>query len=252
MSVEKNSCAGKWKDGKSTMKQESEEKTIKELFQRLKQEDERSAPSFADSWAAARSRLETRGQSVRAQASNWPRWSLAAVAAILIAFGFIIYRAIQNRPPKTDSVITEKESPKTNDVITDKTAASEPSVETKEQVVKKKLGPRRGLRAPRPWRHGLGRHDLTRHNWSLLDEPIITYSMPVYEKRDEYATDVVPLSYGGVQKPMESGEVIRMEMPRSALIAFGLPVNVDRADAPVKAELLLGEDGMARAIRFLR
>ena len=172
---------------------------------------------------------------------------MAAVAAILIAFGFIIYHAIQNRPPKTDSVITEKESPKTNDVITDKAAAPEPSVETKEQVVKKKLGPRRGLRAPRPWRHDLGRH-----NWSLLDEPIITYNIPVYEKRGEYATDFIPLSYGGVQKPMESGEVIRMEMPRSALIAFGLPVNVDRADAPVKAELLLGEDGMARAIRFLR
>ena len=68
------------------MKQEQEETTIKELLQRLKQEDERRAPSFADSWAAARSRLETRDQSVRAQASNWRRWSLAAVAAILIAF----------------------------------------------------------------------------------------------------------------------------------------------------------------------
>jgi hypothetical protein len=234
------------------MKQESEEKMIKELFQRLKQEDERGASSFADSWAAARSRLETRGQSVRAQASNWPRWSLAAAAAILIAFGFISYLAIQNRPPKTGSVITEKESPKTNDVITEKAAAHEPSVETKEQVVKKKLGPRRGSRAPRQWRPDPGRHNLTRHNSSLLDEPIITYNIPVYEKRDEYATEFVPLSYGGVQKPMESGEVIRVEMPRSALIAFGLPVNVDRADAPVKAELLLGEDGMARAIRFLR
>jgi hypothetical protein len=41
-------------------------------------------------------------------------------------------------------------------------------------------------------------------------------------------------------------------MPRSALIAFGLPVNVEHADAPVNAELLLGEDGMARAIRFVR
>jgi hypothetical protein len=144
-------------------------------------------------------------------------------------------------------VITEKESPKTNDVITDKTAAPEPTVKTKEQAVKKKFGPRRGSRAPRPWRHDLGRH-----NWSLLDEPIFTYNIPVYEKRGEYATDFIPLSYGDVQKPMESGEVIRMEMPRSALIAFGLPVNVDRMDAPVKAELLLGEDGMARAIRFLR
>lgn len=212
------------------------------MFQRLKQEDERRAPSFADSWAATRSRLETRDQSVRAQASNWRRWSLAAVAAILIAFGFIVYRAIRNEPQKATSVITEKESQKSGGVIREKAPAPKLSVKSKEQVVKEKLGTRRGSRAPRPGRHG----------WRQINEPIITYSMPVYAKRDEYATDFVPLSYGGVQKPMESGEVIRMEMPRSALIAFGLPVNVDRADAPVKAELLLGEDGMARAIRFLR
>jgi hypothetical protein len=211
------------------MKQESEEKTIKELFQRLKQEDERSAPSFADSWAAARSRLETRGQTFRARASNLPRWSLAAVAAILIAFGFIVYRVIQNEPQEADSVITEK------------APAPKPSVERKEQVVKEKLGPRRGPRATRP----------KRHNWPPLNAPLITDSMPVYATRGEYATDFVPVSYGGVQKPMESGEVIRLEMPRSALIAFGLPVSVEHADAPVKAELLLGEDGIARAIRFI-
>jgi hypothetical protein len=229
------------------MKQEQEETTIKELFQRLKQEDERRAPSFADSWAATRSRLETRGQSVRAQASNWPHWSLAAVAAILITFGFIVYRAIQNEPQKTNSVITENESQKAGGVMTEKATAPKLSVEGEEQVVKEKLGPRRGLRPPRPKRHNLARNDLPQ-----FDEPIITYSIPVYETRGEYATEFVPMSYGGVQKPMESGEVVRMEMPRSALIAFGLPVNVDRADTPVKAELLLGEDGMARAIRFLR
>ncbi|MBO0727270.1 MAG: hypothetical protein J2P52_16830 [Blastocatellia bacterium] len=212
------------------MKQESEEKTIKELFQRLKQEDERRAPSFADSWAAARSRLETRGQSVLAQALNWRRWSLAAVAAILIAFGFIVYRAIQNEPQKAGVGTTEK------------APAPEPDVERKEQIVKEKLGPRRRSRAPHP----------SSHNRPQLNESIITDSMPVYAKRDEYATDFIPLSYGGVQKPMESGEVIRLQMPRSALIAFGLPVNVQQADAPVKAEMLLGEDGMARAIRFVR
>src|SRR5262245_21282195 len=100
MSVERSSCAGKWKDGRSTMNQESEDKAIKELYQRLKREDERSAPSFTGSLAAARSRLETRGP------SNRLRRSLAVVAAILIAFGFIVYRAIQNGRQKTNVVIT--------------------------------------------------------------------------------------------------------------------------------------------------
>ncbi len=212
------------------------------MFQRLKQEDERRAPSFADSWAAARSRLETRSQSVRAQASNWPRWSLAAVAAILIAFGFIVYRAIQNEPQKANGVITENESQKAGGVITEKATAPKLSAEREEQVVKEKLGPRRGSRAPRP----------RRHNWRLLNEPLITDGFTTYAKRGEYASDFIPLTYGGVQRPMESGEVIRLQMPRSALIAFGLPVNVEHADATVKAELLVGEDGMARAIRFIR
>ena len=46
--------------------------------------------------------------------------------------------------------------------------------------------------------------------------------------------------------------MIRVQIPRSSLIAFGLPVNVERADAPVKADLLVGEEGLARAIRFVR
>ena len=174
--------------------------------------------------------METRSQSVRAQVLNWPRWSLAAIAAILIAFGFIVYRAIQNEPQKAGGVVTEKDT------------APGAAVERKEQIVKEKLWQRRRSRAPHP----------SGHNRPQLNEPIITDSMPVYAKRDEYATDFMPLSYSGVHKPMESGKVIRLEMPRSAVIAFGLPVNVEHADAPVKAELLLGEDGMARAIRFVR
>jgi len=212
------------------------------LFQRLKREDERRAPSFADSWDAARSRLETRGQPVRALSSNWPRWSWAAVAAILITFGFIAYRSVQNEPRKPSDVITKNESQKADGVITEKATAPKLSVEHEEQIVKENLGTRRARSAPRP----------RRRDWLQIDEPLITDTETIYAKRSEYASDFIPLTYGGVQNPMESGEVIRLQMPRSALIAFGLPVNVEQADAPVKAELLLGEDGMARAIRFVR
>jgi hypothetical protein len=33
--------------------------------------------------------------------------------------------------------------------------------------------------------------------------------------------------------------------------SFGLPVNEDRLDPAVKADVLIGEDGIARAIRFV-
>jgi hypothetical protein len=41
-------------------------------------------------------------------------------------------------------------------------------------------------------------------------------------------------------------------LPRSALASLGLPMNVERANERVKADVLLGHDGLARAIRFVR
>ncbi|HVF68676.1 MAG TPA: hypothetical protein VM914_13485 [Pyrinomonadaceae bacterium] len=50
----------------------------------------------------------------------------------------------------------------------------------------------------------------------------------------------------------EGVHLVRVELPRSALTSFGIPVNADRAGERVKADVLLGEDGTARAIRFVR
>ncbi|MGH9934699.1 MAG: hypothetical protein ACREAM_00545 [Blastocatellia bacterium] len=166
------------------------------------------------------------------QSRIWPRWALAAAAAILIAFGFIVYRAIQNEPQKDDGAITENGP------------APQPSVKREEQAVKEIVEPepRRGSRAPQR-----RRGDRARPGRLFIRDSITAYA-----NDSEYTTDFYPLSYSDGQKPMESGEVIRVQMPRSALIAFGLPVNVERADVPVKADLLVGEDGLARAIRFVR
>jgi len=68
----------------------------------------------------------------------------------------------------------------------------------------------------------------------------------------EVATDFFPLMNGGQLAPGDAGHVIRVEVPRTALASFGLPVNADRAGGRVKADVLMGEDGMARAIRFVQ
>ena len=44
----------------------------------------------------------------------------------------------------------------------------------------------------------------------------------------------------------------RVELPRSSLASFGLPVNLERAGERIKADVVVGNDGMARAIRFVR
>lgn len=74
--------------------------------------------------------------------------------------------------------------------------------------------------------------------------------IPIY--KEEVATDFLPLTHEGDSQPMDSGQVIRVQVPRTAMASFGLPINIERANEPVKADLLLAEDGSARAIRFIR
>ena len=67
---------------------------------------------------------------------------------------------------------------------------------------------------------------------------------------NEIATDFIPLSYNAASL-QDGGQIIRVELPRAALANFGLPVNMDR-NQRVKADVLLGVDGMAHAIRFVQ
>jgi len=68
----------------------------------------------------------------------------------------------------------------------------------------------------------------------------------------EIATDFIPLSYMSPASLQEGGQIIRVQVPRSALANFGLLVNMDRYNEKVKADVLYGVDGMARAIRFVQ
>ena len=68
----------------------------------------------------------------------------------------------------------------------------------------------------------------------------------------EIATDFLPLTYGAATRLEEGGRMVRVELPHSALATFGLPVNMDRANERVKADVLFGVDGLAHAIRFVR
>lgn len=68
----------------------------------------------------------------------------------------------------------------------------------------------------------------------------------------EIATDFIPLMNRESLAQLDGGQVMRVELPRSALMSFGLPMNMERADERIKADVLVGNDGLARAIRFVR
>ena len=67
----------------------------------------------------------------------------------------------------------------------------------------------------------------------------------------EIATDYFPINFGSFMQPIDGGQIVRIKLPRSALRSYGLPVDPLRADEAVKADVVIGNDGMARAIRFV-
>ena len=68
----------------------------------------------------------------------------------------------------------------------------------------------------------------------------------------EVATDFIPLRYMNAASLQDGGQIVRVELPRSALANFGLPVNMDRYNEKVKADVIFGVDGLAHAIRFVQ
>lgn len=69
---------------------------------------------------------------------------------------------------------------------------------------------------------------------------------------EEIVTGFIPLTPGYTLEMNEGGQLVRVELPRATLSSFGLPVNTSRLNEPVTADVVLGNDGIARAIRFVR
>ena len=72
------------------------------------------------------------------------------------------------------------------------------------------------------------------------------------ERAKEIATEFMPLGYLNAANFQDGGQIVRVELPRSAMASFGLPVNMERYNERVKADVLLGVDGVAHAIRFVQ
>ena len=68
----------------------------------------------------------------------------------------------------------------------------------------------------------------------------------------EVVTRFFTLREGEDLTTLDSLQVVRVELPGSAFGEVGLPVDPEMVNEPVKADVVLGQDGMARAIRFVR
>ena len=174
----------------------------------------------------------------RAPVGRWPRW--AAAAAIVLLSGAV---ALQLRPTPVDEKVAEVAPGRTSEPSRPDVPAP-PSVESfrsgppSQPVphVPVRMKPSNSASAPRAAKTG----------------GALKGARPVGPETAEISTDFLPVAYGGGFGPLESGQVLRVVLPRSALASVGLPMNADRAGERVKADVVVGHDGLVRAIRFVR
>ncbi|MCU1336300.1 MAG: hypothetical protein JWO19_1881 [Bryobacterales bacterium] len=72
---------------------------------------------------------------------------------------------------------------------------------------------------------------------------------PVTRQPREIVTEFFPLL--DVAPPFERGQLLRVVVPAATMREVGLPVNEDRLADRVYADVLVGDEGLARAIRFV-
>lgn len=82
-------------------------------------------------------------------------------------------------------------------------------------------------------------------------QPPAPPAVPAAAEVTEVVTGFYPLVPGFDPDVAEYQTTVRVQMPRTVLASFGLPVDVERIDVPVKADLVIGDDGFARGIRFV-
>lgn len=69
---------------------------------------------------------------------------------------------------------------------------------------------------------------------------------------DEPDGHFYPVSYDGdFEEPVAGGRVIRVNMARSTLFALGVNVPIENGSETVRADLLVGADGVTRAVRVV-
>ena len=86
-------------------------------------------------------------------------------------------------------------------------------------------------------------------SYNRVDDRGSTRRKSVSEPRPDI--EFYPLSYASDPKEtVTGGRVLQVEMSRSSLFAMGFNIPIDNGAELVKADLLVGPDGLARAIRL--
>jgi hypothetical protein len=199
------------------------------------------AGSEVETRVVADFRSRRRYDSSRFKAQRRKYWATiaAAAAVVLLVVSLLMMQWAHRLSPHENLAATPTDKVETPSVTSENETNSLPHSSTKDRPLKNTLAkkPRAGYSAS-SHQSNLGREENSSPNSR--------------NPKTEIATDFFRIGDTSALSLAEGGQLVRVQLPRSTLMKFGLPVNVDRANERVKADVLLGADGIARAIRFVR
>jgi hypothetical protein len=159
-------------------------------------------------------------------------WLVAVAAVLLLAMSVAAMWWRSETPQQRIAEQTPQKAPEVTGGPSDAAPApKDVDFQAQDQTPKRQL--------PKPVRRNTG-------NRRAPETPI------AHHTTNEIATDFMPLGDMNAMMLQDGGQIIRVKLHRSALVKFGIPVNMDRYNENVKADVLIGVDGMARAIRFVQ
>lgn len=162
------------------------------------------------------------------RASSWPRWALAAAAAVLVMLSVAALIWWRDVAPSSEQIIV---GPST---------LPAPSVTPASDNAPTPVAPQQ--------KNNLVHH----HTPKPANKPkrFAPQPEPAHTAEAEVAAQFIPLNYArGVS---QDGLVVRVEVSRANLIAMGLPLDALRTEGNVKADLKVGMNGVPLAIRLLQ
>jgi hypothetical protein len=163
-------------------------------------------------------------------------WPVPVVAASLAAALILLYTAWPWQSP---------ESPNMSPVLIQQaeTVSESPEITAsrEEASVEPELPAQAQLEEPAPATPPLEEAPVA----AELADPAMDLDEP------QYLTDFIPTMYLGAADSAHEVQLVQVRLPRSSLASFGFAVDPRRLEEPVKADLLVGTDGLTRAIRFV-
>ncbi|MGA9994969.1 MAG: hypothetical protein WBP93_06125 [Pyrinomonadaceae bacterium] len=194
-------------------------------------------------------------QSAKSMGHLW-KWAAAVAAAVVLAFSIFALNGSHWPKPSPGEKVAGAISPVNNSTTTlqpDKNVNEEVAVKDEPGVgslnqAEMKKGLMQNASFKRDSSRRANRVDVVNRS----NEGVRPVEPANNAGNAEVATDFMPLTYDAAVAPLDSGHLVRIELPRTALLSMGLPMSVERQNEYVKADVLMGEDGVARAIRFVR